>query len=410
MHTPLWSLIVLALFLGRLPAQVVEKIAGTVSTGEKKAKVPRAKVHLFEANYHELRTGLVRSAVSDAEGKFAFEGIPRINPKDFGFRHYYLVVEAAGYAVHLRNLRATPIKMDELELVMARPAPIEGKVTGSDGQPLRHATIWVRQVSNPGGHTVFLQAPNLLLRTRTDNGGRYRLRNLARGARVEVEAKHAAHAPQRKRGSAPGTLDFALEPGATAVGRVVYPDGKPAAFVLVCAQSCRHSYWGNTRTDKDGCFRLQSMVPADYNIWANVKDWTMRAHKGFALTGGKVVKTPDIELTKGGFIAGLVVDTNGKPVRPGKVCDVGLYGPSRPRPGAAIEVAQIKDDGSFKLRVAPGSNYVYLRADDRTWRATIGNHTVDVDAGKTVRVEFVVQQIIAADLRRKKDGEIHSGL
>ena len=97
------------------------------------------------------------------------------------------------------------------------------------------------------------------------------------------------------------------------------------------------------------------------------------------------------------MVRGRVVNADtGATVRPGVSSDVGLYGPSRPSSGAAIEVADIKANGTFELRVAPGRNYAYLRprlpwslrdpqparSDPAAW--------IEVAAGEVREIEFRV--------------------
>ena len=79
----------------------------------------------------------------------------------------------------------------------------------------------------------------------------------------------------------------------------------------------------------------------------------------------------------------------GKGVRPDTVVDVALYGPSRPRSGAAIESAKIAADGTFRIRAAPGANYVYLRSMQPT--PGLNAYDLTVVEGETVEVEFKVQ-------------------
>ena len=107
----------------------------------------------------------------------------------------------------------------------------------------------------------------------------------------------------------------------------------------------------------------------------------------------EVRAAPDLVLVRGGFIVGKVVDGAGNGVQPGIAADVGLYGPSRPRPGAAIELARVAADGSFRLRVAPGSNYVYLRGASDYTSTDGGSKTVDVAEGQTVEIEFRVRSL-----------------
>ncbi len=95
---------------------------------------------------------------------------------------------------------------------------------------------------------------------------------------------------------------------------------------------------------------------------------------------------------EGGFIEGRLVDAEtGAGVRPGVHGDIGLYGPSRPKSGAAIEIGEIQPDGSFRIRAAPGKNYVYLRAGSGYSAVRPTHRWVEVQAGQTARVEFPVR-------------------
>jgi len=73
------------------------------------------------------------------------------------------------------------------------------------------------------------------------------------------------------------------------------------------------------------------------------------------------LQTSVILWVEGGFIAGKVIDTQtGKPVKSGESSDTAFYGSSRPRSGA-VESPHIQDDGPFRIRVARGENYLYIR-------------------------------------------------
>ena len=53
--------------------------------------------------------------------------------------------------------------------------------------------------------------------------------------------------------------------------------------------------------------------------------------------------------------------------------------------------SRIQEDGNFKIRVAPGRNYIYLRPHSSEWSRGSGQY-VDVGAGQTVKIEFKVQK------------------
>jgi hypothetical protein len=95
---------------------------------------------------------------------------------------------------------------------------------------------------------------------------------------------------------------------------------------------------------------------------------------------------------KGGFVVGKVIDgATGKPFAPalGQSQYVAHYGPARPRTGAAVTSTKIQDDGTYRLRVAPGRNYVYLmdpKANASAWVEVVDGQEaqLDLQTGKRV--------------------------
>ena len=199
----------------------------------------------------------------------------------------------------------------------------------------------------------------------------------------------------------PSTVDVRLERAAIVQGRVVYGDsGKPAAGVRVQFQGIKDSAWGRAETDADGRYRFDSLGPDKYNIWASKDGYTMRAIDSFEALPGTTKTVADLRLVRGGFIVGNVVDADtGQPFYPSDAKappwfrpDVAMYGPSRPRSGPACEVTPIQADGSFRIRAAPGNNYVYLRVYNRSRAVPPAAMDVDVAEGQVVTVQFKVRQ------------------
>ncbi len=89
-------------------------------------------------------------------------------------------------------------------------------------------------------------------------------------------------------------------------------------------------------------------------------------------------------MVKGGFVVGKVIDgATGKALEPplGQPQYAAHYGADRPRTGAATTAVQIKSDGSYRIHVAPGHNYVYVM--DGTASAL-----VDVADGQEVQFDL----------------------
>lgn len=184
--------------------------------------------------------------------------------------------------------------------------------------------------------------------------------------------------------SVPQTVNVTLHPPAVIEGAVVDAvTDQPAASVVVSAQGVARYGWYQTRTDAHGRFRL-IMTKDHYNIWAEAEDRIAVAAKAIAAEPGKTNSIPDIRLLRGGFVTGRVIDsaTNRPPATPAdRDLRVAHYGPARPRTGAAVTSTQVNADGTYRLRVAPGNNYVYLMNGK-------ASQVVSIEDGQEVHVDL----------------------
>jgi hypothetical protein len=85
--------------------------------------------------------------------------------------------------------------------------------------------------------------------------------------------------------------------------------------------------------------------------------WTYRAIDNLALHPGKTNEVT-IELIEGVLVEGKVAEAGtGKPI---VGISVGMYGPARPRSGAAIMSTKTDDQGRYRFRLPPGNTYLYI--------------------------------------------------
>ncbi len=193
-------------------------------------------------------------------------------------------------------------------------------------------------------------------------------------------------------------VEIFVEPAATITGRVVDPDGMPVAGATVAPAKTGsgNSLTGDTRysylTDEEGRFTMA--LPAgkqfEYNIvahdgtydewrkWANGHSETLRTQPGEKIEG------LEIQLTRGGMVRGMVVDSEGHPkpeveVRAAAVDmrDNRYYVPT----------TKTGNDGRFELsHISPGEQHIqaspfWLRAEQAPKQST---KIVTVEADGTV--------------------------
>lgn len=202
-----------------------------------------------------------------------------------------------------------------------------------------------------------------------------------------------------------------VRPAATIAGTVTYlGSGKPAAGIRILAQTTsrrlaspvtpspptRRAEFGIARTDADGHYKFVDLQPANWNIFVDVDGWTAKAMDALPVVAGEEVKTADLQLVKGGFIKGSVIDTAGNPVAQaeGQRIVIGVYGPARPKSGPAIQAVYVDAKGRFRIRVPPGLNYPYISSVHP--RSVVeGNefeeNGVTVVDGQTTDVEFRIK-------------------
>jgi hypothetical protein len=274
----------------------------------------------------------------------------------------------------------------ELSLVLSdKPGTLSGTVTDQSGRPVSGARVFL-----PSGFDEPIPGVAMAI---TDEAGRYAisdLRSWKAGENMAVDRygrplKQTADNLPRERivvtrstflvdhpdyartmayyTAVPQTVDVTLHPPAVVEGAVVDAvTNRPAARVVVSAQGVARRGWFQTRTDDRGRYRLR-MTKDHYNIWAEAEDRIPIAAKAVEATPGQTRAGTDIRLVRGALITGRVIDpATDEPPIPGVHGPhrVGHYGPARPRTGAAVTSALVEADGTYRLRVAPGTNYVYL--------------------------------------------------
>jgi peroxiredoxin/5-hydroxyisourate hydrolase-like protein (transthyretin family) len=337
-----------------------------------------------------LPTERVTEAVADANGRFQITA----DLPDPMRGASYVVAEAPGLAIGF-GLYVPQGK--RLTLHLGKPVRTTVRFLMPDGKPAQALAVTPRLFVRTGVElSNWLTLPNALrerFRVRTDAQGRAVFANLPEGCQCEVEIfdERFARLNYRERfeiKAAPATEApiIKLRRGGFATGRVMYK-GLPVPGVHVFAQSVQAGGYGAAISDAHGRFRLSQLQAGEYNVALNLEGKQGEQYTARALVlnvaEGEEKKDLVLKLETGGLVTGKVLRPNGKPAAQ---VPVGVYGPARPRSGAAVQSTLTDSDGMYQLRVPAGEQFVYVQLEGD------GMRTLTVKEGESAQADFLLKQ------------------
>lgn len=363
------SVVMGLLTIGRAPAQttLTEPTSSSASSALEGTTEPGATLQLYSFANWDAEPKLEYQVQADDKGNFAFGKLPPQEEKS----QLWLVAKKQGFASKRKPLRGDDASPLEISLD-PQTASLSGVITDHAGLPVAGARVTTQHHRHP--------IPGVKSAI-TDEDGRFRIDDLASwtvestrtfdpktgmGTMQTATYFYVTH-PRfpRTRGKCtriPQQVELQLLPPAIVEGTVFdLVTGKSMPEVGVQAQGIAHGGWYTVTSDDEGRFQLR-MTGDHYNIWAVAADRMPLAIKALEAVPGERLTGMDVRMTRGGFIEGTVVDAaNNQPVD-GTRADlrVAHYGPARPKTGAAVTSTPVGPDGSYRLHVAPGRNYIYL--------------------------------------------------
>ncbi|HUY92415.1 MAG TPA: M56 family metallopeptidase [Pirellulales bacterium] len=391
-----------------------------VCVDEDAKPIAGARVRIFRYPSQLDPPLLVADLQTEADGKFVAKEVDTaIDRTAFSGMGDLCVATTAEN--HVSLIQRIENVADEVELSLSlkdNPGTLSGAVTDEAGRPVADVRVFLP--------SAFQEPLPGILSAVTDRAGRYAIAGLNRWQagdvtevvvggkredRVVTSCNLLFDHPDFARTQAqytavPQTFNVTLHPPAIVKGVVVDAvTDRPAANVVVSAQGVARYAWFQTRTDRQGRYRLR-MTKDHYNIWTEAEDRIAIAAKAIKAQPGKTVSIADIPLVRGGFVTGRVIDAaTNKPPTPSEKHPlyVAHYGPARPRTGAAVTSTEVKADGTYRLRVAPGRNYIYLMNGQ-------GSHVVSVEDGQVVRLDFRTGEHDLADSADLADSQLAAKL
>ena len=200
----------------------------------------------------------VDSATSDTDGLFELLDAPIGSAR--------LKAEAEGFREAEKNVELEEgERLDGVELVLRPGARIVGTVTDSDGLPVVDAAVAVED-EGAGANPMLMMFGGG--GAKTDGDGTFLLDGLETGRQTIVAVKDSQRASrvlEVKTGT--NRLDVRFTTGASVAGRVVDPDGLPAADVHLTLQGTEDFTLRFTTTSRtDGTFLFDDVATGSYRL------------------------------------------------------------------------------------------------------------------------------------------------
>jgi RNA polymerase sigma-70 factor (ECF subfamily) len=324
---------------------------------------------LFAGQWFGFDDMRVRSATSDAEGRFVLPHLPPGSVVLHAWKSGQLDSEKLELTVVENRIH------DAIELQLAEGASLAGRVRWEDGSPAPDALV--RAEFDPAyraGDSSLNARRGARGSARSDEHGHFAIEGLGRGpfaVRVETPT-HAA----RRDDVAPGTLDLelVLRPPLGLPGRVVAAGGDAVQRFGVHAVRIVRGALGDMGMrrehrlfhDPDGRFLFEDLIEGDWEVYAEAP--------GLVTIRPVRVRLPAPEsdpvvivMDRAASIEGRVLHADGRPARGARLHVesalppwFGELAPGREPPRAACD-----DAGAFRLAgLTAGATVVYADADD----------------------------------------------
>ena len=357
----------------------------------------------------------VRCALTDAKGQFAITDLEEFKYKrSLPPRNWHSVWSSLGppsmTIVHPDFARIWVKYFEvpgDVDVVLAdRAGTIEGQVV-VEGTGKAAAGVTVAVDFDYDRRSVIVHEV-----ARTGPDGRYHFTSLPAGSySVCVSSSPTGQ-------TAPVIESLAVRPGRTTQapvmrlvkggvieGRIVDDvTGKHGAGITVDLQGVYQQkgnasrYFDKTVTDGNGHYRFASLPGGWFNLFIDDDtdlDAAAAAIDSFKLNAGQTATAPPIRLVRGGLIKGRMIDDgtgNAVRLREGDYLDIQSHGPARPRSGAAVQVAKIREDGTFEIRLPPGDSWLGVREGNSLDIIGQGGGVYSLSDGDVINVEYHVRR------------------
>lgn len=339
-------------------------IAGSVVDETTRKPIAGARLAASSgASFGFNRRRVERSARTDAQGRFRLSGLAP--------RGYTVAASRDGWLTSsIAGVTAATAAPGTVHLALAKAASISGRVVDETGAAVAGARV---RVAREGGFRAVMRRGPAAFLAGGPNGlsgpdGAFRIRNLAAGRSLNLEAEKTGYAPARKpgvslkTGEASAGTTLVLKKGIEARGRVVDAGGKPVQGAEVRVAPKEAGLLGNARVQirmatlgqnerpdaasgADGSFVVRGLAEGEYSATVSRDGYARKTSSGLSVRAGTENVWPPITLQNGVAIAGFVRDTKGQPVPGAQVFGISLGDGGRPQLSTTDVEGRFRVDG-----------------------------------------------------------------
>ncbi|HEY6050768.1 MAG TPA: carboxypeptidase-like regulatory domain-containing protein, partial [Thermoanaerobaculia bacterium] len=302
-----------------------------------------------------------RSARADARGRFRLTGLAA--------RPYMLEVSRDGFLPSsLPHVAAGVQSPGSANVALRRAATVTGRALDENGQPVAGARVRVNQ--DTGFRRMMQRGPAAMAASAMAGGvstgldGSFRIRNVAPGRNLELEAAKIGYAPAHrpgltlKPGDAVKDVALVLRKGLEARGKIVDAQGQPVSSAEVRVALSEGGGRGarvvlrlmgvdrekpDAVSGADGAFVVKGLEAGDYTALVARDGFARKTVPALQVKASGENVWPPIQLTAGSVLAGFVRDSAGQPIAGAQILAVD------PGSGARPVDALSALDGGFRL-------------------------------------------------------------
>jgi hypothetical protein len=359
--------------------------------------VSGATVYVFDIN----RPDTVKTLTTNALGTFSVD-IPFINPSYISMRE--CIVDTSGLAAEgcILNLSG------DVTIQLTLPTHVTGTVVDESGKPVAGAAVTVifaKSNSTPGpesasSYSYFGIGPlKARFTATTSSDGTYTISDIPAGSIVGIALSDPAYVA-----ASVTTLDtrqpappLVARPATFITGQVVRRDGKPVGAVNVQAMTPDADSGGfaacAAKSDSDGYYKITSLPPATYSVGVGEPfegeyspDWVPSSPVTVTTTLNKPGVAPNIVLSAGGVVTGVVIDAKTK--TPVSDVYIDISDGSHDVTQLFRRVTVITDqNGRYSAQVCDGGAQVTVGAVPGAYVSDLANRSIVVARGQTTTLD-----------------------